>query len=137
MGVTMAPSSITQSLGTVRVTETSATPPGTYTIQATGTTAAFVDFVEVFKVTVTAPAPPPPPPPVSTVACIAIEPRDAEITAPATQQYVVALYDAAGTRMQVEAGERSCTPHRCRPSRIESATGLAAGANADVTTITA
>ncbi|MBL0939265.1 MAG: hypothetical protein IBJ03_10235 [Gemmatimonadaceae bacterium] len=137
MTVALTQGPLTQSAGTVRVTTTSATPPGTYSIQATGKTAGFQDVLQTFSVTVQA-APPPPPPPTSIVTRIAIEPRDAEVTAPATQQYSVALYNAAGARVQAETGGSiRYTSSLTTVARIDSVTGLATGANAGVTTITA
>lgn len=133
MTVTMTPSSLTQSTGTVLVQTTSATPVGVHQIEATGKTAGFEDVWQLFNVTVTAPQAP-----VSTVARIEIEPKNAEITAPATQQYTATLYNAAGARMQIEAGGAiRYSTSVSTIARIDTSSGLATGANAGVTTITA
>ena len=78
-------------------------------------------------------------PPVSNVSRIEIEPRNAEITAPATQQYRVMFYNAAGDRITVESGGmlEFTSSNFSSVASVNLATGLATGIAAGTTTITA
>ena len=78
-------------------------------------------------------------PPVSNVSRIEIEPRNAEITAPATQQYRVMFYNAAGDRITVESGGmlEFTSSNFSSVASVNLATGLATSVAAGTTTITA
>jgi len=219
---------ITQSVTTIRVNTSAATPPGTYVMKATGTAANAVDVTANFNVVVTAPpratsisiaklvngtpqavtfetvgvggtvallavvldqnGQPMPnapvtwsssntavatvnnsgvvngvapgtssvtatstadaalkasagvlvvPAPTTNVARVELEPGNAEITAPATQQYLVALFDGTGTRMNAETGGTfEYTSSNPAVATINAATGLATGVSAGIATIT-
>ena len=85
----------------------------------------------------------PAPPPVSNVARIELEPKNAEITSPATQQYRVSFFDAAGARISVESGgvlefaSSNLVASNPQVASITASTGLATGVTAGITTITA
>lgn len=128
---------------TLRVTTTAATPAGTYSLVVSGSSANGACTSSPLSVVVTpVVTPPPPPPPTSAVTRIVIEPTNAEITAPATQQYSARLYNASGAVIAVETGgsiEYSAsngTPSN-NVATINPTTGLATGVSAGTITITA
>ncbi len=132
MTVSLVQNPITASSTSLRVTTTSATPPGQYLFAVTGKSAGVDDVESSLTVTVVAP------PITSSVARIEIEPRNAEITAPVTQQYRVMFYDAAGNRTTVESGGRLVfSSSQPNVATVDTTTGLATPANPGVTTITA
>lgn len=132
MTLTLAQNPIEQSATTLRVTTTSATPPGIYNVLTVGSTAGFEDVESSFNVTVEAP------PITSAVARIEIEPRNAEITAPARQQYSVALFNAAGARIVAEnGGTIEYSSSQPAVARISADTGVATGVAPGITSITA
>ncbi|HEY0928973.1 MAG TPA: hypothetical protein VGE27_03545 [Gemmatimonas sp.] len=143
MSFTFGQSPLQQATTTLQVTTTTATPPGSYALQVNGTSFNGACTSGAFTVVVSpAVAPPPPPPPTSAVTRIVIEPANAEITAPATQQYTARLYDANGAVMPAETGgviEYSAsngTPSN-NVATINPTTGLATGVSAGTITITA
>jgi hypothetical protein len=72
------------------------------------------------------------------VAAIVLEPTNAEITAPASLQYRVRFLDAAGAATTVETGGAlQFTSSNTTAATIDAASGLARGAGAGTTTITA
>lgn len=77
-------------------------------------------------------------PPVSNVARIEIEPRNGEITAPATQQYRVLFYNAANERITGESGgSLQFASSNTGVASVDVATGLASGVAGGTVTITA
>lgn len=132
MSVSLSPNTITGTSTSLLVHTTSATPPGQYTFAVTGKSAGVEDVETGITITVVAP------PVTSNVARIEIEPRNAEITAPATQQYRVMFYDAAGSRVTAESGGRLVfSSSQPAVATVDTATGLATPVGAGVTTITA
>jgi hypothetical protein len=84
----------------------------------------------IVAVTVTAPA--------SNVARIELEPRDARITAPGSQQYLVNYFNAAGARIALESGGSvQFTSSNTAVADINATSGLATGKTAGTSTITA
>lgn len=78
------------------------------------------------------------PAPASSVARIEVEPRDAKITAPATQQYLVNYFNAAGARINIETGgSLQFLTSNGIVADINAASGLATGKAAGTTDITA
>jgi hypothetical protein len=75
--------------------------------------------------------------PTSNVTRIEIEPRDVRITAPATQQYTVTYFNAAGARIASESGGSVEWISSNSAADINAASGLARGAAAGTATITA
>jgi hypothetical protein len=143
MSFTFGQSPLQQASTTLQVITTAATPPGNYALQVNGTSLNGACTSGAFTVVVSpAVMPPPPPPPTSAVTRIVIEPTNAEITAPATQQYTARLYNASGAVMSAETGgtiEYSAsngTPSN-NVATINPTTGLATGVSAGTITITA
>jgi hypothetical protein len=78
------------------------------------------------------------PAPASDVARIEVEPRDAKITAPATQQFLVNYFNAAGARISIETGgSLQFLTSNSTVADINAASGLATGKTAGSTNITA
>ncbi len=76
--------------------------------------------------------------PASAVARIELEPKNAEITAPATQQYRVLFYNAAGERITVESGgSLRFSSSNGGVASVDTVTGLASGIAGGISTITA
>jgi len=76
-------------------------------------------------------------PPTTTVARIELEPGNAEITAPATQQYIVALFDATGARVTAEAGTTfEYSSSNTSKATVNAASGLVTGVASGSVTIT-
>lgn len=132
MTLSLAENPIAQSATTLRIGTTAATPAGQYFINVTGSAPGYDDVDTRFDVIVNAP------PVSSNVARIELEPRNAEITAPATQQYRVLFFDGSGARISVESGGTlRFTSSVPTVASIDSTTGLATGVTAGTTTITA
>ncbi|MEP6835763.1 MAG: Ig-like domain-containing protein [Gemmatimonas sp.] len=75
--------------------------------------------------------------PTSVVARVELEPQNAEITAPATLLYSVALYNAAGARTTGDAGGSiAYSSSNTAVATINATTGIATGVSAGTTTIT-
>jgi len=106
--------------------------------EAAGVTNVVVRTVDAPNISASVVITVPAPPPISNVARIELEPKNAEITAPATQQYRVSFFDAAGARIAIESGGTvEYTSSRPTTASINASTGLATGIAADVPTITA
>lgn len=134
MSVSLGQNPVSQGTTTLQVSTTSATPAGSYELRASGVgvgTGAPTAST-TFTVIVT------PPVPQSIVTRVLLEPANAEITAPATQQYAVRLYDASGALVTSEVGGTvEYRSSRTAVATINASTGLATGVAPDTTTITA
>ncbi|MEQ1691419.1 MAG: Ig-like domain-containing protein [Gemmatimonas sp.] len=76
--------------------------------------------------------------PISNVFRIELEPKDASITSPSSQQYRVMFYNAAGNQITVESGgSLEFTSSNPAVATFNSLPGLASGAAAGVSTISA
>jgi hypothetical protein len=131
MRLVVAPAIITGASTTVQVITTTATPVGSYALRVTGQSTTFGAVTTRFTVVVTA-APPP-----SAVARVVIEPGNAEITAPAIQQYTATLYNASGAVITPESGGAIVWNTSNRDYAAINPTGVAVGVSAGPATITA
>ncbi len=90
MTITLDDNPVTSAGTTMRVSTAFTTPPGIYNLRAVGASPNLAAVVTPFTVIVT---------PVGTgsaVTRLLLDPQNAQITAPATQQYSVRLFDASG-----------------------------------------
>ena len=118
MNITLGENPVLQSGTTIRVATTTATPAGTYPLRAVGVTGGAPTAIAPFTVNVT--------PAASAVASMQIEPQNAEITAPATQQFAARLFDASGAVIPVESGGAvEFTSSNTAVAGINLASGLA------------
>jgi len=102
--------------------------PGNANVIARSTDNAAVEAT--VAITVTGPA--------SNVARVEIEPRDARITAPATQQYLVNYFNASGARISSESGgSLQFLTSNSAVADINASSGMATGKTAGSTNITA
>ena len=75
--------------------------------------------------------------PVGTVTRIELEPQNAELTAPATQQYQTALFNAAGSRVTPDAGTSLFySSSNTAVATVNPTTGVVTGVGAGISTIT-
>lgn len=132
MTISLDQNPITQNFTTIRLNTALTTPPGTYQLRALGTSVGGRTVAALFTVIVTPIAPQ------TNVVRMVLEPSNAEITAPARQQFIARLYDATGAVVAVENGATlKFTSSNPAIARIDSDTGIATGIASGTTTITA
>lgn len=131
---TISPNPVLDDAAIMTVNVASTVAAGDYLVRYTGTpTEASAARPKSNRVGVTVTAKPP----ASKVARIVLEPMNAEITAPATQQFAVNLYDANGTLMVPESGGAIIWTSSDSLKASMNGSGLATGILAGTTTITA